>query len=136
MFRKKDTLVIIILLCLGAVIYGAARLFQENRAPSGLVEISAGGAPHSTVPLAEAREVRVEQAGGHVNIVEIKDGGVRMAYSTCQNQQCVEQGVVTEENWRSRALGRLIICLPNQVQVELALEDALQTLLEEDLPDV
>ena len=42
-----------------------------------------------------------------------------MLSSTCKNQQCIHQGVVSLANRDSRALYNQIICLPNQVILEL-----------------
>lgn len=83
------------------------------------VYVGTGGAPYSHVPLNEDRTIRIDQGGGKVNEIEIKDGGVRMAYSTCQNQLCVHEGVVTDESRRHRALGDWIVCLPNGVSIEM-----------------
>ena len=42
-----------------------------------------------------------------------------MAFSTCDNQLCVSEGVVTLENKADRILGNYIVCLPNGVTLEL-----------------
>jgi hypothetical protein len=42
-----------------------------------------------------------------------------MESATCENQDCVHQGEVTLENKNARVLENLIICLPNQVYLEL-----------------
>jgi len=59
-------------------------------------------------------------AGGEtLNMIHLTPDGVYMESSTCENQNCVEEGVVTLENRDSRILGNMIICLPNQVTLEL-----------------
>ena len=45
-----------------------------------------------------------------------------------------QQGMVTLENWQLRMLGRQIICLPNQVVVEIASQT--QSVPQGDQPDV
>ncbi|MBR4458648.1 MAG: NusG domain II-containing protein [Clostridia bacterium] len=58
--------------------------------------------------------------GSHaLNVIRVTSEGVYMESSTCENQNCVEQGIVTFENLSSRVLSRYIICLPNQVMLEL-----------------
>jgi hypothetical protein len=42
-----------------------------------------------------------------------------MEDSTCENHDCVEQGMVTLENRDERILSNMIICLPNQVTLQL-----------------
>jgi hypothetical protein len=83
------------------------------------IYVGNSGEPYQRAPLDEDETIRVDQGDGRVNVIEIKDGGVKMAYSTCKNQDCVHEGVVTDESRKRRALGDWIICLPNGVAVEL-----------------
>ena len=53
------------------------------------------------------------------NDICVTPNGVYMAASTCENQDCVYQGEVTLDNMNERALMNMIICLPNQVCLEL-----------------
>ncbi len=136
MFRKKDLLVIVGALLLAALVWGGMQLSRGRQSLTGMVEIWANGALVDTVALGEAREIRVEQENGDVNIIQIGLRGVQMAHSSCKNQLCVSQGEVTLDNWTRRSMGRSIICLPNRVVVELQVEGAEQALIDEDLPDV
>ena len=54
-----------------------------------------------------------------VNLIHVTPEGYYMEASTCQNQDCVHQGEVTLSNREMRALGNMVICLPNQVYLEL-----------------
>ena len=89
---------------------------------------------YATVPLGEPQEIRVEQENGCVNVVAVTEDGAYMKSSSCDNQLCVQQGMVTLENWQLRMLGRQIICLPNQVVVEIASQT--QSVPQGDQPDV
>ncbi len=53
------------------------------------------------------------------NHVRLTPEGVYMESATCENQDCVHQGMVTLENRESRALTNWILCLPNQVALAL-----------------
>ena len=53
------------------------------------------------------------------NVIHLTTEGVYMESSTCENQDCVHEGLVTFENRDSRVLGNMIICLPNMVALEL-----------------
>ena len=53
------------------------------------------------------------------NVVHVTADGVWMEDSTCDNHDCVNQGEVTLENRKDRILGNFIICLPNQVTLQL-----------------
>ena len=66
-------------------------------------------------PLKQVNAAGVET----LNMIHLTPDGVYMESSTCENQNCVEEGVVTLENRNSRILGNMIICLPNQVTLEL-----------------
>jgi len=136
MLRRKDALLIALVLLLAAGAYGASVLSRQGQTLSGLVNIYANGALYASVPLGEARQVRVEQADGHVNVVQIDEKGAVMVYSSCKNQLCIQQGEVTVDNWTRRSMGRSIICLPNRVQVELALSLSQEEWVDLDAPDV
>lgn len=60
-----------------------------------------------------------EGADDSENVVHITSEGMYMERSTCENQDCVEQGTVTLDNRQERALFNMIVCLPNQVMLEL-----------------
>ena len=53
------------------------------------------------------------------NVIHLTPDGVYMEDSTCENHDCVEQGEVTLENREERILSNMIICLPNQVWLQL-----------------
>ena len=53
------------------------------------------------------------------NVLRITQNGFKMESSTCDNQDCVDQGEVTLENMSERVLMNMVICLPHQLSVEL-----------------
>ena len=53
------------------------------------------------------------------NVIHLTPDGVYMEDSTCDNHDCVDQGEVTLENRKDRILSNMIICLPNQVYLQL-----------------
>lgn len=136
MFRRKDVLLIAAILLLALVLYGVTALSRNRQEVSGMVEIRVGGDLYETVPLSEDREIHIEQPGGEDNLVMIENGAVRMGYSSCANQLCVQQSEVTADNWARRSLGRSIICLPNQVLVELALSEDHPSMQDPTAPDI
>ncbi len=93
----------------------------------GYVRVTAGSESR-WFPLPEEGEVsfNVRQQSGDeelVNLIHLTPEGAYMEASTCHNQDCVEQGMVTLENRETRVLGNWIICLPNQVSIELFTPD-------------
>ena len=71
------------------------------------------------IPLTDGGEYTIAQPDGKTNVVHTTATGAVMHSSTCDNQSCVEQGEVTLENRDSRVLTNLIICLPNEVILEV-----------------
>lgn len=67
----------------------------------------------------EEGDVTVDQGNGKVNVIHMTENGFYMASSTCDNQLCVQQGEVTVDNYRQRILGASVLCLPNNVDLEL-----------------
>ena len=53
------------------------------------------------------------------NVVHVTPEGAYMEDSTCENHDCIQQGEVTLDNRKDRVLGNMIICLPNQVTLQL-----------------
>lgn len=95
----------------------------------GYVYITAGGEsrwfelPEEETPLT----LRRTQEDGTVieNIISLLPDGAYMAHSTCENQDCVQQGTVTLENRTTRPLQNMILCLPNDVMIALYSADEL-----------
>ena len=71
------------------------------------------------IPMVDEGEYVIEQADGKTNVVHTTATGAIMHSSTCDNQSCVQQGEVTLENRDSRVLTNMIICLPNEVILEV-----------------
>ncbi|MBR0216834.1 MAG: NusG domain II-containing protein [Clostridia bacterium] len=96
---------------------GGSQDLQED-----MVIISVGGQEKLRVPLSKPQTVTLTQEDGIQNVVVITEDGAYMESSTCHNQICVHSGKVTRDNWDYRPDGAFIICLPNQVSVELVVK--------------
>lgn len=86
------------------------------------VIIYLGSQVYDVLPL-EENTVTIDQGDGRVNEIAITDSSVVMASATCENQNCVHQGEVTLENYETRVLGTYIMCLPNQVTINLSVRE-------------
>ena len=106
MIRKRDFILIVGILALAAALYGGAALVRGSQRVSDTVLVYVDGELYATIPMDQPQTLRIEQ------------------------------GAVTRDNWTHRYMGRSIVCLPNRVVIELALEDAEQIQREEDLPDL
>ena len=69
------------------------------------------------------------------NLIHLTPEGVYMEDSTCKGHDCVEQGMVTLDNRNERILGNMIVCLPNQVVLQLYTpEELLEMVKGEEAP--
>ena len=90
---------------------------QEVR---GHVVITVGNRQYGDpIPMDREKIITVKQENGQINKVHITPDGAWMEYSTCDNQDCVGQGHITMDNYKTRILSTFVICLPNNVTVEM-----------------
>ena len=68
------------------------------------------------MPLSKDDVLTVASSAG-TNVVEVQSGKVRVSEADCPNQDCVDQG------WISNA-GQQIVCLPHKLVVNITDEDA------------
>jgi len=122
---KRDGAIVGIILLLALLIWGVNQLTQSSRQSTALlwVDVTVSGEAYLHIPLGEPHEFLIEQTDKRRNVLEIDSEGVLMAESSCPDQLCVHQGKVTAGNIDNRPLGALIICLPNQVVVELTADE-------------
>lgn len=125
-FKKRNTIILIaiaIVVAAGAILYFTSK--QAANAKKAFVEITLQGQVYRVVPVnGEEQLITIEQSNGSVNDIKITADGAYMEHSTCANQDCVQQGTVTLNNYTTRVLGGWIICLPNQVSIELITEES------------
>ena len=69
-----------------------------------------------TMPLSQDDVLTVASNAG-TNVIEVQSGKVRVSEADCPNQDCVDQG------WISNA-GQQIVCLPHKLVVSITDEDA------------
>ena len=87
--------------------------------PAAFVRVSVKGRSYTVQKLGEERDLTIDQGNGVVNVLHLLPNGFYMDHSTCDNQLCVGMGTVTVDNYARRVMGPYVICLPNQVEVEL-----------------
>lgn len=116
---KKNWLIIGAILLLAVLAAALMPLLPRTASEVDCVVISVGNREHSRIPLSQPQTVTIEQENGAVNVIEVTERGMRMLSSTCGNQICVHQGLVTLDNWELKPQQQFISCLPNQVVLEL-----------------
>ena len=93
------------------------------------LRIQVGSEIWPLIPLTDGGEYTVTQPTGETNIIHTTAQGAVMHFSTCDNQNCVDQGAVTLDNREEGILGNMIICLPNEVVLELHTPETLEGVL-------
>ena len=95
----------------------ATSVVQE---PKAYLLVIIGDAVYQPVPLTGDGDYTVTQkAIGAENKIHVTAESIQMSSANCDNQDCVEQGEVSLSNREERLLGNMIICLPNNVTLEL-----------------
>ena len=142
--RNRNVLVVIVIVVL-AVILGAVGLtLRGSRTTTGeqlpgletpdvaatdgslYLLVTAGSTTFEPILLFAEDTLTLTQDEGTVNVIHVTPDSIWMESSTCENQDCVDQGVVTADNRHTRILDNMIICLPNRVQLELCDADELR----------
>ena len=86
----------------------------------GYVVITVGNRQYGDpIPMDRDKVITVRQSDGKENKVHITPEKVYMEHSTCENQDCVGQGEITLDNYKTRILSTYVICLPNAVTIEM-----------------
>ena len=86
----------------------------------GHVLLTVGGRQYGDpIPMDRDKIITLRQEDGKINKVHITPEKVYMESSTCDNQDCVQQGEVHMDTYKTRILGTYIICLPNNVSIEM-----------------
>ena len=90
--------------------------------------VSVAGMMYEPIPLVEEGRYSIRR-GDLVNVIEVTPTSIKMHESSCDNQDCVLQGEVTLENRDKRVLQHMILCLPNEVILELYTREELAAML-------
>lgn len=98
---------------------GAAASQVAQEAPIAYLVLSVGNTRYKPLPIFREAEYRLHQQNGRDNVLHVTRDSVYMREANCDNQSCIKQGTVTLDNAETRVLGNMIICLPNQVVLEL-----------------
>lgn len=100
---------------------------EKGADTQAFIRLQVGDEIHPLIPLTDGGEYTISQSdSGAKNVIRTTATGAVMHFSTCDNQNCVQQGEVTLDNRDLRVMGSLIVCLPNQVVVELLSAEEVQ----------
>ena len=118
MFKKWDIIIIVVLICLSFIpelIFGAMMGKNYN---GTYAEVTLDGKLYKKILLSEHRgeeQIDVKTEYGY-NIIEIKDGAIRILDSDCRDRICIKSGFISKP-------GELLVCLPHKLMVEIKSND-------------
>ena len=102
---------------------------ESKRSPANAyLRVSVNNRMYEPIPLDVNFSVDIKRDEGYHNLVIVESGVVSMMFSTCDNQLCVHQGQVSLDNRDLRALYNQIVCLPNEVLLEVLDEHEVMSL--------
>lgn len=106
--KKADVVLFFILLVFGITL----SVLSFSTAETGKnAQISVDGKLYGTYSLSKDQVIEIKQKDS-INKITIKDGHVQMSYSSCKNQVCVHDGIISKTN-------QSIVCLPNRIMIQI-----------------
>ena len=97
---------------------------QQTEKVRGYVVITVAGRQYGDpIPMDRDKIITIKQDNGEINKIHITPEYVVMESSTCENQDCIGEGEVNVNTYKDRILSTYIICLPNQVTIEMVPAD-------------
>lgn len=132
-FDKKNLIVIAVVVVLIAAVGVIALSRRKPAAPvtedtTAYLVITVAGEMYEPIKLEGEGRYSITR-GDMVNEVAVTKDSVTMHSSTCDNQDCVLQGTVDLVNRHNRVLQNMILCMPNEVVLELYTEEEIAALL-------
>lgn len=106
--RKNDIILIVVVILFAM---GAMGIMYCNSLQGAVAVITVDGQVFETVSLQEDQVIMIP-SGDDYNILQIKDGMVKMIEADCKDQICVNQKAIQYQ-------GESIICLPHKVIVTI-----------------
>ena len=97
---------------------------RQTEKVRGYVVITVAGRQYGDpIPMDRDKIITIKQDNGEINKIHITPEYVVMESSTCENQDCIGEGEVNVNTYKDRILSTYIICLPNQVTIEMVPAD-------------
>lgn len=108
--KKKDIMLIFILLLAAGIIYALTIFFKSN---GGVVQVYVDGTLTESFSLKEEQEILLEGYQGGMNRLVIHNGKASIVEADCPDHLCVKQAAI----YRT---GESIICLPHRLVIQIA----------------
>lgn len=112
---KSNTLWILLFLCVIIISVLSLFIIKQNK-DNSVVKIYRDNSLIKTLNLPQNQTVKIDCDEDNYNEVTVKNGKVKMSYSTCKNQICVNHGEITDATLP-------IVCVPNHLVVTIESSD-------------
>lgn len=106
--KKRDCYLVISFIVIACAMWIGLKLTQKE---GDMVLITVDGKPYQKVSIREEQDIPIQTDRGK-NIIQIKNGQVKMIEADCQDQICVKHTAIHKT-------GETIVCLPHKVVVEI-----------------
>lgn len=110
---KRQRLLSLGLLLLIIITASLFLIFAKTKQDAGQIVIQLDGAVYDTLSLDEDAVFTIEDGKGGYNVIQVKDGAVRVSEANCSNQVCVNTGTVSHA-------GEIIACLPHRLILSIS----------------
>lgn len=110
--RKADLMLIAAVFAVGAVLVAVMLLLSSD---GGTAQVRVAGVVTASYPLDRDATYTIDGVNGGTNLLIIENGSARIEEASCPDGICVHTGRVSRN-------GQSIVCLPNQVVVEIVSE--------------
>ncbi len=112
--KKMDIVIIAVLLMISFVPELLFGLNHSRDASNTYAEITISGKHYKTVPLSsnKGEDSFIVDSSLGTNVILIKDNSIAIIDADCPDKLCLEPGFVSKP-------GQAIVCLPNQLMVEV-----------------
>ncbi len=111
--KKMDLIIIFCLLASALISIFALGVYRDRPVDVRLVEIKVDGELYESFEWTEGlvKEINIETEFG-INRIVIDKYGLYMEYADCQNQVCVNDGIIDSP-------GEILVCLPHRLIIEI-----------------
>lgn len=114
-FKKMDIIVVILLLFLSIGMAFFVQKFKSNE-NGNYLKVELNGKEYGRYPLNKDKTFKIKIDKDEYNIVEIKNGKVKMREANCRDLICTHMPSIEK-------VGETIVCLPHRLILEIISKD-------------
>lgn len=113
--KRKDIIVVVLLLVLSILMAFFVQKFKSDQNGSYL-RVELNGKEYGKYPLNKNKTFKIKVDNDEYNVVEIKNGKVKMREANCRDLICTHMPKISK-------VGETIVCLPHRLILEIVNDD-------------